>query len=323
MGRDDWIMVAIYAAGAPLAAALGWALGDLAWEHALTASLLASAVFIAAHFAAHAGRRAGKSNDRAAPVSGRVAADSSGNEKTGSECVGAPSHGWAAEALAHRRAEIHLQPIVSLRDGAPRHYQALTCLRGESGGLRFPHEFLGEVEAANLSATLDNLQLAHIFDICARLGATAPEMRIFCRVQPGSLASAEFRRGLIDHLGGNRWLAARMIFECDAAALQMLAPEARRDLAAIEALGFELCAVCERLEVSAAHPGSLRKIGAPALLAADAVAIAAVRDAGMTIIASGAETRDIGDRLKALGVSLAQGDAFGRARAARFSRHAA
>jgi EAL domain-containing protein (putative c-di-GMP-specific phosphodiesterase class I) len=96
---------------------------------------------------------------------------------------GALTEGFSSPAGLHRRPwlarlrraldedlfAVHYQPIVSLADGRPTHYEALVRLADESSGrLVAPGRFLPAAERYGLVREIDRLVLAHV---AALLGA--------------------------------------------------------------------------------------------------------------------------------------------------------
>jgi EAL domain-containing protein (putative c-di-GMP-specific phosphodiesterase class I) len=76
---------------------------------------------------------------------------------------------WLARlrhALAEDLFAVHYQPIVSLADGRPAHYEALIRLADEpSGRLVAPGQFLPAAERYGLVRDIDRLILAHVAEL--------------------------------------------------------------------------------------------------------------------------------------------------------------
>ena len=79
---------------------------------------------------------------------------------------------WLARlrrALERDMFAVHYQPIVSLLDGAPAHYEALVRLADEpSGGLIAPGRFLPAAERYGLIREIDRLVLARVATLLGR-----------------------------------------------------------------------------------------------------------------------------------------------------------
>ncbi len=71
-------------------------------------------------------------------------------------------------ALDRDSFELHFQPIVSLRDGAVSHYEALLRLREDDGRLVAPGAFLPAAERYGLVGEIDRMVLARVTRLLGR-----------------------------------------------------------------------------------------------------------------------------------------------------------
>jgi len=104
---------------------------------------------------------------------------------------------WVARlrrALQAERFELHFQPIVSLRDGAVSHYEALLRLAdGPNGELTAPAQFLPAAERYGLILEIDRMVIARVARLLARdrtIGeaAIAVNVSALSVTDPGMLA---------------------------------------------------------------------------------------------------------------------------------------
>ncbi|MBV7255193.1 EAL domain-containing protein [Pacificimonas sp. WHA3] len=218
------------------------------------------------------------------------------------DATGKPVPAPAPEAV---NLDLSLQPIVSLKDGKPRHYMARAdiCMAAQ------------DRERADTFS--DTLKIAEVIALASHLGEATPEARIFCGISPGTLEDESFRRDLVEVLSKVPELAERLVFEVDAEMAALTNPAAT-DLAALVKLGFALCVRLNAAEqVHENFVGTLRKLTAHRMLMLTKGGVLAQRRCGITLIATDIVTESVVSGLSQLGVSLGEGEIFGAARTIR------
>ncbi len=101
--------------------------------------------------------------------------------------AGLHGRAWVARlrrALLAERFELHFQPIVSLRDGAVSHHEALLRLAdGPNGELTAPALFLPAAERYGLILEIDRMVLGRVARLLARDrdGSRSPSTSPRCR----------------------------------------------------------------------------------------------------------------------------------------------
>ncbi len=83
-----------------------------------------------------------------------------------------------AEAIAHRRLELHYQPTVDLATGHPRGIEALVRWRQPDGTLLFPDSFIPLAERAGLIHQITRSTLEQAISFHAQLGRTASNLHL-------------------------------------------------------------------------------------------------------------------------------------------------
>ncbi|MFC7473715.1 EAL domain-containing protein [Dankookia sp. GCM10030260] len=145
---------------------------------------------------------------------------------------------WLRRAIAERRFRLAFQPIVSLADATPHHYEAL--LRPEpdaSSPVSGVQEFVTFAETAGLSEELDWAVLA---TVCAA-ARRARQTRIAANLSGLTLQSPAFRERLLGLLDAEPLLQHRLLIEITETAEIEDEAEAVRTVEALRARGLPLC----------------------------------------------------------------------------------
>jgi EAL domain-containing protein (putative c-di-GMP-specific phosphodiesterase class I) len=113
-------------------------------------------------------------------------------------------------SIAERRFRMAFQPIVSLVDRTPHHYEALIRpLQADDVALSHPGEFVALAEAVGLTEELD---WAVVNAVCEAAGA-AGGTRVACNLSGLSLQSPKFREEMRKLLEKTPGMAERLVVE--------------------------------------------------------------------------------------------------------------
>jgi EAL domain-containing protein (putative c-di-GMP-specific phosphodiesterase class I) len=113
-------------------------------------------------------------------------------------------------SIAERRFRMAFQPIVSLTDRTPHHYEALIRpLQADDTAMSDPGEFVALAEAVGLTEELD---WAVVSAVCEAAGA-AGGTRVACNLSGLSLQSPKFREDMKTLLENTPGMAERLVVE--------------------------------------------------------------------------------------------------------------
>ncbi len=141
-------------------------------------------------------------------------------------------------ALIENRADLHVQPMVSLPQRKLRFYEAFMRLRTEDGDMITPAQYLRVAEARGLMSTIDNLLLFRCVQFIRRLTARQRDVGVFCNISQHSLSDASFFPQFVDFMRAHRDLAPQIIFELPQAAYEAMGPDEDESLKELASLGF-------------------------------------------------------------------------------------
>jgi cyclic-di-GMP phosphodiesterase TipF (flagellum assembly factor) len=142
------------------------------------------------------------------------------------------------DALGHNRADLYLQPVVSLPQRRTHYYEAYTRLRDASGRILLPSEYLSVAEDQGLVSAIDNLLLIRCAQIVRRLHRSDRKVGIFCNISFDTLGDEDFFPQFLEFLGQNRDLSESLIFEVGQAAFEARGATEARNMAKLADLGF-------------------------------------------------------------------------------------
>lgn len=224
--------------------------------------------------------------------------------------------------LRRRGFGLAFQPIVTLRDRRPHHFEALIRPHTASDGIETPQSFVTLIEAAGLSAELD-LAVAAAATESVRAAKAAT---VAVNVSALSLEDGSFRTSLEQALDAAPELKGRLLFEIAETAEIVDVAAARATIDALRARGFAVC-----LDDFGAGAASLRylrlfdldfaKIDGAYVRGAETnqrdrellrQMVDLCRAAAVRAIAEGVETEAQAALVGELGVELAQGSLFGK-----------
>jgi len=113
-------------------------------------------------------------------------------------------------SIAERRFRMAFQPIVSIADRTPHHYEALIRpLQADDSAMSHPGEFVALAEAVGLTEELD---WAVVSAVCEAAGA-AGGTRVACNLSGLSLQSPKFREDMKALLENTPGMAERLVVE--------------------------------------------------------------------------------------------------------------
>ncbi len=235
------------------------------------------------------------------------------------------------EAIGANRVALYLQPIVSLPQRKVRYYEAMAGLRTDRGDLVPPAALLPLVEAAGLTAQVDQAMLMRGVQASRRLSIKNRDAGLFCRVAAATLVDPAVFPQFLEFAEANRAMAPGFVFAFSHAAYRAMGSKEAEGLGALAACGFRflLDGVGDlRLEARDLADRGFRFIKAPAsLLLNRSAALAANIDPaelgaylngfGIDLIAERIERESVVVDLLDCEVKLGQGGLFSPPRLAR------
>ena len=238
---------------------------------------------------------------------------------------------FVEDAVRQNRADLYLQPIVTLPQRKVRHYEAVTKLRSGDGQTLEPEMFRAAARAAGVAHEIDRVALLRSLHILRKLKARGRDVGVFWNVAAASLARADFFQDVLSFLDTNRDLAGSLVVEVSQSALASLGPVEEESVAAIGDLGFRFSMdQVQKLRFDTTRFAALGvrfvKIDAELLLASrrdvasdihPANVASLLRRAGIELIASRIETESMAVDLLDFEVRLAQGGLFSAPRPVR------
>lgn len=177
------------------------------------------------------------------------------------------------DAVRADRIDVALQPIVSLPQRKPRHFEAFSRLRNVQGAYMMPSQYRALAERAGLSAVIDNILLFRCIQLIRDTMHQQRSRSWFANLSIHTLRDAAFMEQLVDFMSDNPELAPRLVFEFGMDALREALPALRSPLDRLAGLGFRFSLDevhhLARLDVEALEQNHIRfvKIGAARLLA--------------------------------------------------------
>jgi cyclic-di-GMP phosphodiesterase TipF (flagellum assembly factor) len=144
-------------------------------------------------------------------------------------------------AIDANRADLYLQPIVTLPQRKVRYYEAFTRLRREDGTVLQPAEFLEPAEAAGLMPRIDRFLLFRCVQVVRRLQLKNRDVGLFCNIAAATLNDPVSFPQILQFMDANRALAPSLILEFKQSALRAMGPLETESLVALRELGFRFC----------------------------------------------------------------------------------
>ncbi len=141
-------------------------------------------------------------------------------------------------ALNANRAELHLQPIVTLPQRQVKYYEAYTRLRDAQGDIIEAAAFLPEAIRSGQIARIDNLLLFRSVQVIRRLTSRNRNAMLFCNISSLSLVDETFFPGFLEFVKANQSFADVLVFEFSQADVAQMGAMELESLSALYDLGF-------------------------------------------------------------------------------------
>jgi cyclic-di-GMP phosphodiesterase, flagellum assembly factor TipF len=142
------------------------------------------------------------------------------------------------DAIAAKRVELYLQPIVTLPDRKVSYYEATTRLRSKQGELLAEPDFISQAERGSLMPKIDNLAMVRSAQVVRRLLLKNREIGVFCNMSFSTLTDADVFPRVLEFLDANRAIAASIVLEFAQGALRAAGAAETESLAALAERGF-------------------------------------------------------------------------------------
>jgi cyclic-di-GMP phosphodiesterase TipF (flagellum assembly factor) len=235
-----------------------------------------------------------------------------------------------AEALAARRVDVHMQPIVTLPQRKIRAYQALALLRTEEGRT-VPAAELERFATHGHFATMDEVLLLGAVQIVRRLAQKNKELVLICSLSRGAAHSTSLLDQAVEMFSaGGEGLASHFVLEIPQADFASVPKPAADRLKRLAATGcrFALGPVADlRLDAASLAARAVRFVKIPArTLLDDASGATEIHAAdlagllsryGVELVAEGVDTEGLVADLLDFDLRLARGDLFSPSRPVR------
>ncbi len=141
-------------------------------------------------------------------------------------------------AIEANRADLYLQPIVTLPQRKVRYYEALTRLRDDAGRLLLPSDFLPAAETTGLISQIDHLNVFRCVQVLRRLQVKNREIGLFCNIAMATLSDNAILPQILEFMEANRALASTLFLEFKQSVWHDMGPIELESLATLRELGF-------------------------------------------------------------------------------------
>lgn len=141
-------------------------------------------------------------------------------------------------SLEEDRADLYLQPIVTLPQRRTRFYEGLTRLRGPQGQLIMPADYTRVAEPAGMMSTVDNLLLLRCVHVVRQLRERGDMTAVFCNMSAHSIMDSNFFDQFIAFMEQNKDLSSQLIIELSQDTLARLGELEQKNLMSLSMLGF-------------------------------------------------------------------------------------
>lgn len=118
-------------------------------------------------------------------------------------------------ALRTERVDLYIQPIVSLPQRKHRHFECLSRIRDEKGGIILPDQYLKVAEQEGLISAIDNMLLFRCVQLVRRANLQNFHGSFFCNVSNHTLRDKSFFEDFVEYLRENDELASKLVFEIE------------------------------------------------------------------------------------------------------------
>ncbi len=144
------------------------------------------------------------------------------------------------DGLRNNRVELFVQPIVSLPQRKRRHYECFSRIRGETGDVLGPDQYLAVAEREGLIAAIDNMLLFRGVQLVRRLQKHNTDAGIFVNISEHTLADTRFLREFVTFMAANKDLAPYLVFEFTQSSVERHGREGIAELDRLGQLGFRM-----------------------------------------------------------------------------------
>jgi len=232
------------------------------------------------------------------------------------------------DGLRQGQLDLYVQPIVTLPQRKPRHFDCEARLNSDGGDYMPPALYEDILRANGLSIPVSDILLFRTVQLAGRMSGLEPGGYGFCRIPTASLSDRAFFQDFVGYLRDDGDIVSRVVFEFREADVIDLDEAGADALGALVDLGFDLCiAQLRNFDVDAAQlaDGGVRfvKVDAEMLLPAmaDEAEFARVRrfksgldDARIDLIITGVANEQLLVELLDLDIEFGQGPLFGEPR---------
>jgi cyclic-di-GMP phosphodiesterase TipF (flagellum assembly factor) len=139
--------------------------------------------------------------------------------------------------LDANRADLYLQPIVTLPQRKVRYYEAFTRLRNEDGNLLQPDDFLEAAESGGLMPRIDQLALMRAAQVVRRLLSKNRDIGLICNISARTLVDAKACQELLQFMELNQELASALSLEFSQSVWRAMGPLEQDTVSALADLG--------------------------------------------------------------------------------------
>jgi EAL domain-containing protein (putative c-di-GMP-specific phosphodiesterase class I) len=117
------------------------------------------------------------------------------------------------KALTAHNIEMLMQPIVSLPQRQPKHFECFARLQSAEGDIFNPNDFLEFAEEKNLMRIVDNTLLFRAFQVIKECLKRKMLVQFFLNLSPSTLGDEFFFESLVDFLSSQKQIASHLVFE--------------------------------------------------------------------------------------------------------------
>ena len=171
--------------------------------------------------------------------------------------------------LDANRADLYLQPIVTLPQRKVRYYEAFTRLRSDDGSLLLPSDFLEAAESGGLMPRIDQLALTRAAQVVRRLLHKNRDIGLICNISAHTLVDTKACQDLLQFMQLNQELAPALLLEFPQSVWRAMGPLEQDCVAALADLGvrFSMDRVTDlRIEPRELADRGIRLVKVPAKL---------------------------------------------------------
>jgi cyclic-di-GMP phosphodiesterase, flagellum assembly factor TipF len=171
--------------------------------------------------------------------------------------------------LDANRADLYLQPIVTLPQRKVRYYEAFTRLRKEDGNLLQPVDFLDAAESGGLMPRIDQLALTRAAQVVRRLLRKNRDIGLICNISARTLVDSHACQELLQFMELNQELASALLLEFPQSVWRAMGPLEQDTVSALADLGvrFSMDRVSDlRMEPRDLADRGIRLVKVPAKL---------------------------------------------------------